>query len=114
MDKKGAIYNVNADEAAAKIACAMKTQKIMILTNVQGILRDPEDEESVISSLHCDEVKTLVKKKVVSAGMIPKVNACLEALRGGVPKAHIVDGRLKHSLLLEVFTDRGIGTEIVI
>ncbi|MDD5085312.1 MAG: acetylglutamate kinase [Candidatus Omnitrophica bacterium] len=114
VDKDGAIYNVNGDEAAAKIASAMRVQKIMLLTNVKGILRDPSDESSAISSLRSDQVEVLIKSKVISGGMIPKVKACLEALKGGVSKAHIVNGRLKHSLLLEIFTDCGIGTEIVL
>jgi len=113
-DDQGKPYNVNADEAAAKIAAAMGVQKIMLLTNVTGILRDPEDETSLISSLHVDEVNTLIEKKVVTEGMIPKVRAAVTALQGGVKKAHIIDGRIKHSLLLEIFTDQGIGTEIVL
>jgi len=114
IDEKGEMYNVNADEAAAKIAVAMQVQKIMILTNVKGIMRDPKDESSLISSLHVDEVESLIKNKVITGGMIPKVNAGITALRGGVKKAHIIDGRIKHSLLLEIFTDQGIGTEIVL
>lgn len=114
IDAKGETYNVNADEAAAKIAAAMKVRKIMILTNVKGILRDPKDEESLISSLHVDEVQSLIDKKVITSGMIPKVRAGIAALQGGVRKAHIIDGRTKHSLLLEIFTDQGIGTEIIL
>ena len=92
----------------------MQVQKLIILTNVQGILRNPADEESLISSLHVNEVEELIRKKVVTEGMIPKVTACVNALEGGVKKAHIVDGRIKHSLLLEIFTDQGIGTEIIL
>jgi acetylglutamate kinase len=114
IDGKGETYNVNADEAAAKIAMAMQVQKIMVLTNVHGILRDPEDLGSLISSLHVDEVEHLIKNKVITGGMIPKVKACTAALAGGVKKAHIIDGRIKHSLLLEIFTDQGIGTEIIL
>ncbi|MBI4397727.1 MAG: acetylglutamate kinase [Candidatus Omnitrophica bacterium] len=114
IDEKGEMYNVNADEAAAKIAVAMQVKKIMILTNVKGIMRDAKDESSLISSLHVDEVEGLIKNKVISGGMIPKVNAAITALRGGVRKAHIIDGRIKHSLLLEIFTDQGIGTEIIL
>lgn len=114
MDEKGNIYNVNADEAAAKIAAAMSVQKIMLLTNVHGILRNPEEAESLISSLHVDEVEQLIKNKIIVGGMIPKVQAAITALRGGVRKAHIIDGRIKHSLLLEIFTDQGIGTEIIL
>ena len=114
VDGTGEIYNVNADEAAAKIAKAMEVQKIMVLTNVRGIFKTQSDPNSLIPSLHVDQVETLIRDKVITGGMIPKVNACVAALKGSVPKAHIVDGRIKHSLLLEIFTDRGIGTEIVL
>jgi acetylglutamate kinase len=114
FDSKGATYNVNADEAAASIAAAMEVEKIMILTNVRGILKDMNDPESIISSIHAGEVESLIKSGVISGGMIPKVNSGMDAIKGGVKKAHIVDGRLRHSLLLEIFTDRGIGTEIVL
>ena len=113
-DAKGETYNVNADEAAAKIAAAMGVQKIMVLTNVRGILKDQNDSNSLIPSLHMNEVETLIRDKVIIGGMIPKVNCCVTALKGSVQKAHIVDGRIKHSLLLEIFTDRGIGTEIIL
>lgn len=114
FDAAGELYNVNADEAAASIAAALEVEKIMILTNVRGILRDPNDGRTLISSLHVDEVEDLIREKVISGGMIPKVNAGIDALKGNVKKAHIIDGRLKHSLLLEIFTDRGIGTEMVL
>lgn len=114
IDEKGETYNVNADEAAAKIAVAMQVQKLIVLTNVKGIMRDYKDEASLISSLHVDEVEALIKNKVITGGMIPKVNAGITALKGGVKKTHIIDGRIKHSLLLEIFTDQGIGTEIVL
>lgn len=114
LDEKGEAYNVNADEAAAKIAVAMGVQKLIVLTNVKGILRDPANPDSLMSSLKVDEVQTLIDKKVVTAGMIPKVKCCMTALRGGVKKAHIVDGRIPHALLLEIFTDQGIGTEMVL
>jgi len=92
----------------------MGVQKIMLLTNVHGIMRDVEDADSLISSVHVGEVQNLIDKKVITSGMIPKVEACITALQGGVKKAHIIDGRIKHSLLLEIFTDQGIGTEITI
>ena len=114
IDEKGDTYNVNADEAAAKIAAAMNVQKIMILTNVQGIQRDLDDPESLMPSLHVEEVEGLIQKGSIKGGMIPKVKACMHALRADVAKAHIVDGRIKHSLLLEIFTDRGIGTELIL
>ncbi|MBI4971548.1 MAG: acetylglutamate kinase [Candidatus Omnitrophica bacterium] len=114
IDEAGDTFNVNADEAAAKIAVAMQVQKIIILTNVKGIMRDPKDDATLISSLHVDEVETLIRNKVISGGMIPKIGAGITAIQGGVKKAHIIDGRIKHSLLLEIFTDQGIGTEIVL
>ncbi len=114
IDPKGETYNVNADEAAAKIAAAMQVQKLMVLTNVQGILLDPSKEESLVPSLHVNEAEDYIKKQVITDGMIPKVNACVTALQGGIQKAHIIDGRIPHALLLEIFTDRGIGTEIVL
>lgn len=110
----GAMYNVNADEAAANIAAAMNVQKFMVLTNVKGILRDPADEETLIPSLRVEETQKLMKQGIVSGGMIPKVKACIDALQGGVSKAHIIDGRITHALLLEIFTDQGIGTEITL
>lgn len=112
IDEKGEAYNVNADEAAAKIAVAMGVQKLMVLTNVKGIMTDPADENSLLSSVSADEVQDLIDRKIVTGGMIPKVRCCMTALRGGVKKAHIIDGRIPHSLLLEIFTDQGIGTEI--
>ena len=114
LDSVKEMYNVNADEAAAKIAAAMQVQKLMVLTNVQGIFRNKEDPQSFIPSLRVDEAEDLIKKKIITDGMIPKVNACVTALKGGIKKAHIIDGRIKHSLLLEIFTDQGIGTEIVL
>ncbi len=112
IDENGETYNVNADEAAAKIAIAMGVQKLMVLTNVKGIYRDFKDENTFMSSVSLDEAQGLIDDKIVTAGMIPKVKACMAAIKGGVKKAHIIDGRIPHSLLLEIFTDQGIGTEI--
>jgi len=114
IDERGETYNVNADEAAAQIAAAMGVQKIMILTNVQGILKDPQDESSLISSLHVSDVSDLSKQKVISGGMIPKVRAGITALQGGVKKAHIIDGSESGTLLIEMLTKEGVGTEIVL
>jgi acetylglutamate kinase len=114
IDETGDSYNVNADDAAATIAAAMGVQKMIVLTNVNGIMRDVEDKDSLISSLQCKDVQDLIDKKIITGGMIPKVKACMTALEGGVKKAHIIDGRIKHSLLLEIFTDKGIGTEITL
>ena len=114
IDENYKPYNVNADDAAAKLAAAMQVQKLMVLTNVQGILKDPSDPNSLISSLQVSEVQSLIDQKIVTSGMIPKVRACMSALEGGVKKAHIINGNILHSLLLEIFTDRGIGTEIIL
>jgi len=106
-------HNVNADEVASAIATAFGAEKLVLLTNVAGVLRKESDPKSLISTLTVDEVKQLTAKGIISGGMIPKVNSCLATLAGGVHKAHIVDARLKHALLLEIFTDQGIGTQIV-
>jgi len=107
------IYNVNADEAAAHIACALEAEKFVLLTNVKGIMRNADDPNSFISTLTIEEARALIKDNVVSQGMIPKVNACIASLEGGVRKTHIIDARTPHGLLLEIFTDQGVGTEIV-
>lgn len=109
-DKKG--YNVNADEAAAHIAGSLSAEKFVLLTNVKGIMRNADDPHSFISSLTVDEARGLIEKKVIQHGMIPKVIACVDALDKGVKKTHIIDARTPHGLLLEMFTDKGIGTEI--
>lgn len=110
-DKK--TYNVNADEAAASIAAHMGAEKFVLLTNVKGIMRNADDASSFISTLTIEEVGGLIENKIIQQGMIPKVMACVEALNGGVKKTHIIDARTPHGLLLEIFTDQGIGTEIV-
>jgi len=110
-DKK--TYNVNADEAAASIASALEAEKFVLLTNVKGILRNPEDPHSFLSTLTIGEANGLIEENVIQQGMIPKVKACISALAKGVKKTHIVDARIPHGLLLEIFTDQGIGTEII-
>jgi acetylglutamate kinase len=110
-DKK--TYNVNADEAGASISSALKAEKLVLLTNVKGIMRIPEDPNSFLSTVTIEEVKGLIEGGVIQHGMIPKVEACIHALENGVQKTHIIDARLPHALLLEIFTDKGIGTEIV-
>jgi acetylglutamate kinase len=109
-DRAGRSHNVNADEAAAAVARAVGAYKIMFLTDVPGWLRDPSDAESVISETGADEVERALA--VVAGGMRPKLQACLDAIHGGVSFAHIVDGRVPHSVLLELFTDAGQGTKI--
>jgi acetylglutamate kinase len=112
-DDKGVVYNINADEAASKTAAFLDAEKFVLLTNVRGVMRDADNPESLIASLRAKDIKTLIDQGVVQAGMIPKVSACLDALKGGVKKTHIIDARIPHALLLEIFTDKGIGTEIV-
>jgi len=110
--RDGQIYNINADIAAAKIAQALKAHKIIYLSDVNGVRRDPKDETSLISTLTPDQIQQLKEEGVIASGMIPKVDSALEALAGGVAKVHFLDGKQPHSLLLELFTDAGIGTEI--
>ncbi|MCI0683787.1 MAG: acetylglutamate kinase [Gemmataceae bacterium] len=114
VDADGKWLNVNADTAAAAVAAQVGAEKLVLLTDTPGILRDRNDPHSLIPSLNAAQVQTLIAEKVIDEGMIPKVEACLDSLRGGVKKTHIIDGRLKHSLLLEIYTDRGVGTEIVL
>jgi acetylglutamate kinase len=109
-DRDGASYNINADEAAGKVAAAMPAHKAIFLTDVDGWLRDPDDPGSRISQATADEVRAALDG--VEGGMRPKLAACVEAISGGAEAAHIVDGRQPHSLLLELFTDAGIGTKI--
>jgi acetylglutamate kinase len=110
-DKK--TYNVNADEASASIAASIQAEKFVLMTNVKGIMRNAEDKNSFISTLNVEEVQGLIESKIIQQGMIPKVDACVAAVNGGVKKTHIIDARTPHGLLLEIFTDKGIGTEIV-
>lgn len=105
--------NINADIAACKIAQALKARKLVFLSDVPGILRDPSDESSIISTITIDEVDSLIESRIISGGMAPKIKSAEEALRAGTNKVHIIDGRVQHSLLLEIFTDSGIGTEII-
>jgi acetylglutamate kinase len=109
----GLLYNVNADETAAEVAQALRAEKLVFVTDVRGLLRDPGDDNSLISSLDAEIAEKLLREKAITGGMIPKVKAGLKAVRNGVHKTHIIDGRLTHSLLLEIFTDKGIGTQIV-
>lgn len=103
-------YNVNADTAAAKIAVALKAEKLILLTDVRGLLRDPKDENTLISELQLSYVPALVREGVITGGMIPKVDCCVEAVRSGVKSATILDGRVAHSILIELLSDAGIGT----
>ncbi len=108
----GRKYNLNADDAAAAVAKALKARKLAFLSDVPGLLRDRGNEESILSTLRVQEVEDLIRTGVIDGGMLPKIRSGVEALQAGVKKVHIIDGRLPHSLLLEIFTDKGVGTEI--
>jgi acetylglutamate kinase len=114
VDGDGKWLNVNADTAAAAVAAYLRAEKFVLLTDTPGILMDRRQPDSLISSLNAERCQELIRNKVIDEGMIPKVEACLDSLRAGVRKTHIIDGRLRHSLLLEIYTDRGVGTEIVL
>jgi acetylglutamate kinase len=114
IDANGGWLNVNADTAAAAVAAALHAEKLVFLSDTPGILMNREDESSLIPSLRAAECADLIKRGVIASGMIPKVEACLDSLKGGVKKTHMIDGRLRHSLLLEIYTHRGVGTEIVL
>ncbi len=109
----GQTYNINADSVAGEIAAALKAEKLIMLTDVRGIMQNEKDIGTLVSTLKISEIEPLIKSGVISGGMLPKVEACVTALRGGVGKTHIIDGRIMHSLLLEIFTDSGIGTQII-
>ena len=106
-------YNVNADTAAAKLAVALGAEKLVLLTDVRGLLRDPKDENTLISELQLSSVPALVREGVITGGMIPKVDCCVEAVRSGVKSAVILDGRVEHSILIELLSDAGIGTMLI-
>lgn len=110
---KGETYNINADYVAGELAGALGAEKLLLLTDVEGIYRDFHDKSSFVSTLAFSEAQDMIKYGTIGGGMIPKVEACVRALKGGAAKTHIIDGRLAHSLLLEVLTDTGIGTEVV-
>lgn len=105
-------YNVNADTAAAKVATALHAEKLILLTDVRGLLRDKNDESTLISRIHPSDVPRLMKEGVIAGGMIPKIDCCVEAVRSGVARTHILDGRIPHSILIEVLSHAGIGTMI--
>ena len=108
-----ATYNINADDAACGIARAMKAEKLAFLTDIEGVYRDPEDTSSLISELFVNEAKALIENGNVGGGMIPKLQNCIDAIESGVNRVHILDGRIQHCLLLEIFTNKGIGTAIL-
>ena len=111
-DKTGGKLNCNADTAAGEVAAALKAEKLVVVSDTHGIRRDPGDSDSMIEQISEDEIRTLIDDGTISGGMLPKVEACLRALDAGVSRAHIIDGQFSHSLLLEIFSDGGVGTLI--
>lgn len=112
VDEEGNTYNVNGDLAASAIASELKAEKLILLTDVPGLLKEPSMDESLISEIKKEDINILFENGTISGGMIPKVNCCLDALENGVKKVHILDGRMRHSIIMELFTDAGIGTLI--
>ncbi|MGC9451495.1 MAG: acetylglutamate kinase [Oceanipulchritudo sp.] len=112
-DRNGQLHNVNADTAAAHLAAAIRARRLVYLCDVPGLLRDPKDPDSLISSVSQKEVPALKSGGIIGSGMLPKVESAINALESGVHRVHLIDGRLPHSILLEIFTDKGVGTEIV-
>jgi acetylglutamate kinase len=113
VSSQGVVFNINADEVAFFLASQLKAEKLVLLTNVLGVMRNPRDEHSLISTITAQGVEDLIRENIIEEGMIPKVRAAAKAIESGVGKAHIVDAKIPHALLLEIFTDKGISTEIV-
>lgn len=113
MDSEFNTYNINADDAASAIATALKAEKLAFLSDVEGVRLDPEEPESVISELYIPEAEELIDSGIVAGGMLPKIQNCIDALNKGVSRVHIMDGRIPHSLLLEIFTNKGTGTALL-
>ena len=113
FDEAGESYNINADDAAAAIAAELHAEKLILLTDVPGVLLNLNDPSSLISTLTVTDATTLIETRRISGGMIPKISSCLTALRGGVGRCHIIDGRQPHAILVELFTDGGIGTMLL-
>lgn len=111
---EGNIYNINADDVACFIAEKFNAEKLVFLTNVLGVMRNPQDKESLFSTLTTKDVQELIEDKIIEKGMIPKVQAAVVAIKAGVKKAHIVDAKIPHAVLLEIFTNQGVGTEIIL
>ena len=107
-------YNINADTAASAIAGALKAKSLISMTDIKGLLKDVKDENSLISTVHVSDVKALIKEGIISGGMIPKIDCCVQAIREGVDRAFIIDGRIPHSILIEVLSDAGIGTMFLV
>ena len=113
MDKDFQTYNINADDAACAIARAMKAEKLAFLTDIEGVYKDPKDPDTLISELTVSEAKNLMKEGYIGGGMLPTLQTCMDAIENGVSRVHILDGRISHCLLLEIFTNKGIGTAIL-
>jgi acetylglutamate kinase len=113
-DRAGGKLNINADTAAGAVAGAMKAEKLVVISDTHGIRTDPNDASSLVRHLTMSQIDDMVKSGAIGSGMLPKVEACITALKGGVTKAHIIDGRIPHALLLEIYTEAGVGTEIVL
>ncbi len=113
LDDKYDTYNINADDAACGIAKAINAEKLVFLTDIEGVFIDPSDKSTLISEMDLDQAKEFINKGVVGGGMLPKLNNCVEAIENGVSRVHILDGRMEHCLLLEFFTQKGIGTAIL-
>ena len=112
VGEDGNTYNINADIVAGEVAAAVQAEKLMFLTDVDGVRMDPQDEESLISIIEVDHIYRLIEQKIIKGGMIPKVMGCVKGIEQGVSKTHIVNGTLPHSIILEIFTDKGIGTMV--
>ena len=113
MDAEYNCYNINADDAACAIAKAVKAEKLAFLTDIEGVYKDPKDKDTLISELRVSEARELIGDGFIGGGMLPKLNNCIDAIENGVSRVHILDGRIAHCLLLEIFTNRGIGTAIL-
>ena len=112
VDKEGQSYNINADTVASEIASALKAEKLMFLTDIDGIRMDPADPRTLISAISVSEIDELISSGVITGGMIPKVQGCVNAVQNGVNRVHILDGTIPHPIILEIFTDKGIGTMV--
>ena len=112
VDESGVSYNINADDVASELAGALKAEKLLLLTDIEGVYKDYNDKSSFLSSISAKEAMEYIKDGVISGGMIPKVKACLRAIETGAKKTHIIDGRLPHSIILEIFTSKGVGTQV--
>ena len=113
LDDEFNTYNINADDAACAIAKAVKAEKLAFLTEIEGVYKDPDDPSTLISELHVDDARKLMDSGYIGGGMLPKLQNCIDAIEAGVSRVHILDGRIPHCLLLEIFTNKGIGTAIL-